>query len=68
VLARHWIDTHPAQTVRDHIVLIFAWNEIGEGAAIIPDHRDRYAYTDAVRTVFGSANQAPSTPAHCSLD
>jgi hypothetical protein len=68
VLARHWIDTHPAQTVRDHIVLVFAWNEIGEGGAIIPNHRDGYAYANAVRTVFGSTNQAPSTPAHCSLD
>jgi hypothetical protein len=51
-----------------HIVLVFAWNEIGEGGAIIPNHRDGYAYANAVRTVFGSAKQAPSTPAHGLLD
>jgi hypothetical protein len=65
VLARHWVDTHPAQTVQEHIVLIYAWNEIGEGGSIIPDHRDGYGYADAVSTVFGGPNQMPTTPAYC---
>ncbi len=67
VRARHWIDTHPAWTLPQRLVLVFAWNEIGEGGSIIPNHRDGYAYADAVRTVFGDATHAPATPPGCSL-
>ena len=65
VLARHWIDTRPAQTTRERMVLLFAWNEIGEGGSIIPNHRDGYAYADVVRTVFGGPEQAPTAPSYC---
>jgi hypothetical protein len=65
VLARHWIDTHLAQTTRERLVLLYAWNEIGEGGAIIPDHRDGYAYADVVRMIFGGAGRAPATPSSC---
>jgi Glycosyltransferase WbsX len=65
VLARHWIDTHLAHTTRERLVLLYAWNEIGEGGAIIPDHRDGYAYADVVRMVFGGAGRAPTTPSSC---
>ena len=65
VQARHWIDTHPTQTVKERMVMIYAWNEIGEGGAIIPNHAYGYAYADAVRAVFGGPSQAPSTPAYC---
>jgi len=62
VQARHWIDTHPHQTTQEHIVMIYAWNELAEGGAIIPTRQDGYAYANAVREVFGSAAQAPATP------
>ncbi len=65
VQARHWVDTHPSETVPEHIVMLFAWNEIGEGGEIIPDHRDGYAYANAVRTVFGGPGVPPTTPASC---
>ena len=65
VLARHWVDTHPTQTPSEHIVLIYAWTEMGEGGAIIPDYQDGYAYAEAVRTVFGAPGQAPATPPYC---
>jgi hypothetical protein len=65
VLARHWIDTHPTRTAKERIALLFAWNEIGEGGVIIPNHRDGYAYANAVRTVFGGSRSAPSTPSYC---
>ena len=65
VLARHWIDTHPAQTTRERLVLLYAWNEIGEGGAIIPNHHDGYAYADVVRMVFGGSGRAPTTPSSC---
>jgi len=65
VQARHWIDTHPTETPAERVVMIFAWNEIGEGGAIIPDYQDNYAYANAVHTVFGGNGQAPATPAGC---
>ena len=55
--ARQWIDTHPQRTVRERIVLIYAWNEIGEGGALIPNRTDGYAYTNVVRRVFGAPGQ-----------
>jgi hypothetical protein len=65
VLARHWIDTHPAQTTQERVVLVYAWTEIGEGGAIIPNHQDGYAYADALRTVFGTPDALPATPPYC---
>lgn len=57
--ARHWVDTHPKRTVRERIVLLFAWNEIGEGGALIPNRTEGYAYTNTVRRVFGAPGHAP---------
>jgi hypothetical protein len=57
--ARRWIDTHPQRTVRERIVLIYAWNEMGEGGALIPNRTEGYAYTNAVRRVFGAPGQQP---------
>ena len=65
VLARHWIDTHPTQTTQERVVLVYAWTEIGEGGAIIPNHQDGYAYADALRTVFGTPDALPATPPYC---
>jgi hypothetical protein len=45
--------------VRERVVLIYAWNEIGEGGALIPNRTDGYAYTNAVRRVFGPPGQQP---------
>lgn len=62
VQARHWIDTHPNQTTQERIVMIYAWNELAEGGAIIPTKQDGYGYANAVREVFGTTSQAPATP------
>jgi hypothetical protein len=45
--------------VRERLVLIYAWNEIGEGGALIPNRTDGYAYTNVVRRVFGAPGQQP---------
>jgi len=63
--ARHWIDTHPAQTAKERIVMIFAWNEIGEGGAIIPSHQDGAVYANIIGTIFGTTTSPPRTPAGC---
>jgi hypothetical protein len=65
VLARHWIDTHPQQTTAEHIVMVYAWTEMGEGGAIIPSRQDGYDYVEALRQVFGGPGEAPSTPSYC---
>jgi Glycosyltransferase WbsX len=65
VLARHWVDTHPQQTTAEHIVMVYAWTEMGEGGAIIPSRQDGYDYVEALRQVFGGPGEAPSTPSYC---
>jgi Glycosyltransferase WbsX len=56
--ARQWIDTNAWRTVKERMVLVFAWNEVGEGGAIIPTKVDRYAYTQALQRVF-TAQRVP---------
>jgi hypothetical protein len=53
--ARRWIDVNAKRTVKERIVMVFAWNEIGEGGAIIPAKAYGYSYTDALRKAFSSA-------------
>lgn len=49
--ARRFADRHPVAGHR--VVLIEAWNEYGEGAAVEPHCAWGFAYLDAVREVFG---------------
>ncbi len=56
--ARQWVDNNAKRTVKEKIVMVFAWNETGEGGAIIPTKADRGAYTDALSRVF-NARKAP---------
>jgi hypothetical protein len=50
-----WMDKNPKQTTKDHLGLIYAWNEIGEGGWIVPCRDDPDgAYLKAIRSVvFG---------------
>jgi hypothetical protein len=34
--AIHWMDDNPTKTTKERIVLIYAWNELGEGGYLIP--------------------------------
>jgi len=52
--ARQWVDNNAKHTVKEKIVMVFAWNESGEGGAIIPTKVDRGAYTDALSRVFNA--------------
>ncbi len=38
--AMTWMDQHPDQTTAERIVLIYAWNELGEGGYILPTKGD----------------------------
>jgi hypothetical protein len=47
-----WMDKHPDQTTADRIVLIYAWNEFGEGGYIAPTKGDPdEKYLKAIRSV-----------------
>lgn len=45
-----WMDQHPDQTVAERIVLLYAWNEFGEGGYLAPTKGDpEGAYLKAVK-------------------
>ena len=47
-----WMDYHPSQTTKERIVIIYAWNELGEGGYIAPTLGDPQGeYLKAVRSV-----------------
>lgn len=35
-----WMDEHPEQTTKERIILLYAWNEIGEGGYLMPTKGD----------------------------
>lgn len=47
-----WMDEHPDQTTAEHLALIYAWNEFGEGGYIAPTKGDPNGkYLKAIRKV-----------------
>ncbi len=56
--ARRWVDANAKRTVKERVVLVFAWNEIGEGGHIIPTQAERTGYIDALHHMF-TVHQAP---------
>lgn len=47
-----WMDQHPEQTTAERIVLLYAWNEFGEGGYLAPTKGDpEGAYLKAVKHV-----------------
>lgn len=54
-LARQFADGRPVGASRKKIVLVEAWNEFGEGAAIEPHREVGFGYLDAIREVFTKA-------------
>ncbi len=49
--ARAFVDLHPLAGGQ-RLVLVEAWNEYGEGAAVEPHYEWGFAYLDAIREVF----------------
>lgn len=47
--ARTWVENNPSKTVDEKIILIYAWNEYGEGGFLAPTLGDQGAYLDAVK-------------------
>jgi len=64
--AIRWMDRHAEETTAERIVLIYAWNEFGEGGYIAPTKGDSHGdYLNALRSVVNPAGaklRATSSP------
>jgi len=50
--ANKWMDEHPTRTTKERIVLIYAWNELGEGGYLVPTKGDPEAsYLKVIKSV-----------------
>ena len=48
-----WMDQYPAQTTKERLLLIYAWNEFGEGGYIAPTRGDPQGrYLEALKAVL----------------
>jgi hypothetical protein len=55
--AIEWMDRHPDQTIAERTILVYAWNEFGEGGYIAPTKGDPEGrYLEALQSVLASAN------------
>jgi hypothetical protein len=57
-LARDWIGSNEKSVVVPKTVLIYAWNELGEGGYILPTVGEGYGYLKAIKEVFGKENSS----------
>ena len=48
-LGVNWIDKHPDKTTPQRLLLIYAWNENGEGGYLTPTEKDGSVYLKAVQ-------------------
>lgn len=49
--ALEWMDEHPEQTTKERLVLVYAWNEFGEGGYIAPTKGDPMGlYLEALKS------------------
>ncbi len=50
--AMKWMDEHPKETTKERLIVIYAWNELGEGGYLVPTKGDPDAsYLKVVRDV-----------------
>ena len=53
-----WMDEYPQQTTRERILLVYAWNELGEGGYLAPTKGDpEGSYLKVVKQVISRAPQ-----------
>lgn len=45
-----WMDANPGKTFADRLVILYAWNEYGEGGYIAPTRGTGSAYLEAIRS------------------
>lgn len=50
--ANEWMNKHPNETTKERIVLVYAWNELGEGGYLVPTKGDPKAkYLKTIKQV-----------------
>lgn len=60
--AIHWMNQHPSQTTAERILLIYAWNELGEGGYLVPTQADPSAsYLQTLQATLNSSRQTGSS-------
>ncbi|WP_414617951.1 glycoside hydrolase family 99-like domain-containing protein [Dyadobacter sp. 32] len=53
-----WMDVHPEQTAQERLMLIYAWNELGEGGYLVPTKGDpKASYLKTVKEVVAEQNK-----------
>jgi hypothetical protein len=58
-----WTEQHPDQTTQEHTILVYAWNEFGEGGYIAPTKGDPEGkYLKALKSVVEEANARGQGP------
>lgn len=48
-MAMQWLDAHPDKATAERLMLLYAWNENGEGGYLTPTEKDGTAYLKAVQ-------------------
>ncbi|MEW6745349.1 MAG: glycoside hydrolase family 99-like domain-containing protein [Planctomycetota bacterium] len=57
--AMAWLDQHPDQTTAERLILVYAWNEFGEGGYIAPTKGDPEGrYLQVLRSVVMPASES----------
>ena len=56
-----WLDKHPDKATAQRLLLIYAWNENGEGGYLTPTAKDGTEYLEAVQR--GITSQETKKPA-----
>jgi hypothetical protein len=49
--AEEWMESHPLNTTKENIVLLYAWNEFGEGGYIAPTKGDNGRYLEMISNI-----------------
>lgn len=51
-----WIEKHPGRITQEKLLIIYAWNELGEGGYLTPTKKDGTAYLEAVKKGLSRGN------------
>jgi|GEM_PF-3523276 len=62
---KHYMDSHATETSKT--LIVYAWNEWGEGGIIEPSVLYRYQYLDSIKSIFGLFSTIIAAPAAPSL-
>jgi len=57
-----WLDKHPDKATSQRLLLLYAWNENGEGGYLTPTAKDGTEYLKAVQRALSAVTPRPSGP------